>query len=335
MRRTVKKMLTTVALVAILIANVTVIPLHAVTVKELIGDTSADDLQDPIKLINLAMLKGVDLTEIKHNNKTIVDVLSEDELDEYAFSDTTILVYKEALTNAKTGIKNGWTVENIVRYADEAYRLYDDKIADIATDDTSVENIKTAIGNYIRNFNESYIDIGDLEGLLPEIVSNFVLKSIVVTENPEKIVISTDLGALDMGSVPYECIKTTWYTNAVPIRAILNGTVTEIEPTYLSTSIGGDNHKLVITYKNEDGIILLDENIEVGAYVKQGVQILDGTNATYEITIKYNDKNIDLLSLLGPTGKILVNEYKRLQAEEYDANRDAYIEKYLKTHISR
>lgn len=334
MRRTIKKIMVTLLLTVLLIVNIPVTAVQAVTVKEFIGNTTEYDFSDPVKLINLALLRGIDLTTIKHNNKTIVDVLSENELDEYAFSDTTILAYTEALTNAKSGVKNGWTVDNIIRYAEEAYRLYNDKIAVIATDSSTTDDIKSAIEDYIRNYNESFIDIGDLTGLLPEIISDFSLKSIVIIENSDKIKISTDLGAIELSSIPLECVETTWYTNTASVRAILNGTVSEITPTSLSTSIGEDNHKLVITYENEDGIILLDENIELGAYVKQGVEILDGMNRTYKIKLQYNDKNIDFLSLLGPTGKILINEYKRLQVEDYDANRETYIETYLKSHVN-
>lgn len=145
--------------------------------------------------------------------------------------------------------------------------------------------------------------------------------------------VSTNFGVLETNNTSLECVKSSWYTNGEPLKALLNGTVTEITDTSLSTSIGGEQHKLTITYKSETPIKLLDENIIIDAYVPQGSDILSSEDNIFEITIKYNDKNIDLLSLLNATGKILINEYKRTQAEPYDANRDLYIENYLNAHI--
>lgn len=333
MSKTIKHFVTALLLIVVLIPLIPIHVVAATTVGDLIGDTQVDDTQNPVKLLNLATLKNIDISEIKYKDKTILDVLAQEEKNDYAFADTTILVYSEALGKARTGLQNGWTANSVITHADAAYDIYDDKIAALATENLTADDVKTAIRDYIKNYVESNIDVGSLEEQLPLIVSCYSLRSISIIENSNKMEVSTNFGVLETNNTSLECVKSSWYTNGEPLKALLNGTVTEITDTSLSTSIGGEQHKLTITYKSETPIKLLDENIIIDAYVPQGSDILSSEDNIFEITIKYNDKNIDLLSLLNATGKILINEYKRTQAEPYDANRDLYIENYLNAHI--
>ncbi len=330
MRRTLKKILVTTLVVTLLSASISFDSIAATTVGDLIGDEAVDDTQDAVRLINLAILRNVDLTKITYRDKTIIDTLTEDEINDYAFSDSTIRVYSEAMGQARTGLQNGWTPNDVLTYANEAYRVYNDRIAKLATENLTAEDVEAAVLAYIRNNVESNIDIGDIEEQLPLLISDYRLQSIIINTISDKIKIDTNVGVMEIDGTNYECIETGWYTNGQSMKALINGTVSEIAPTSLSTSIGGDEHRLVIKYESEKPIILLDESIEVGTHIMQGTEILSGADTTFTITLTYNDEyNIDLLRLLGPTGKILVNEYKRTQAEPYDANRDKYIEHYL------
>lgn len=333
MRRTTKRTILTLLLVTVLTMSISFDSLAATTVGDLIGDSAVDDTQDPVRLINLALLRDVDITKITYRDKTIIDTLTQDEKNSHSFSNTTIMVYSEAMGNARTGLQNGWSVNNIIDYADEAYDLYDDNIAKLATESLTAKDVEEAIYKYIENNVESQIDVGNLEETLPLLVSEYTLQSIVIDKITNKIEIDTNIGELMIDDASYHCSKTTWYTNNVAVKALLNGTVCDITPTSLSTSIGGEQHRLVIKYQSDKPIELLDESIKVGTHVIQGADLLNGENTHLTITITYNDShNVDLLSLLGATGKILVNEYQRIQAEPFDENREIYISHYLKLY---
>ena len=333
MRRTLKQIVTTTLLFGALFMMMSINSVAATTVGDLIGDTSVDETQDPVKLLNLATLRNISVNSITYKNKTIIDVLAQEEKDAYAFTDTTIKVYSEAMGKARTGLQNGWTVDSIIMHADDAYEVYNDKIAKLATESLTTDDIENAIRDYIKDYVDSNIDIGDLKEQLPLLISSYSLRSIAIIENSKKLEVNTNFGVLETDNSSLECIKTSWYMNGEPLRALINGTVTEITDTSLSTSVGGKQHRINITYKSETPIELLDENLELDTYVPQGAIILSSEDSTFEITLTYNDKNIDLMSLLGATGKILINEYKRTQSEAYDVNRDLYIEYYLNSHI--
>lgn len=333
MRRTISKIVATVIMMGTLFMRMPVNSLSATTISDVVGETSESDKQDPVKLINLSILRGINIKDIKYKDKTIIDVLTQEEKNMYAFSDTTLMVYSEAMGNARIGIQNGWSAINIIDYADDAYKLYNDRIAMLATTELNAEEVETVVKNYIVDCVESNVDIGNIEQQLPLILSDYSLRSIIVEKNSEENIVNTNVGEVATTVDTYKCIETSWYTNSMPLKALINGTVSEITDTSISTVIGGDNHKLTITYESNNKLELLNKNQEVGTYIEQNTDILSEDNGIIKITIKYNDEAIDLLSLLGPTGKILVNEYKRTQAEPYDANRDEYITQYLKTHI--
>ena len=311
MRRTISKI---IALVLILVSTISMTDTtyaQATTLSELfeVRDEEINTNQEILKLLNLATLRKIDIDNITYKDKTITDVLNRDELDLYAVRESTTQVYIDAIEQASTGLQNGWSVQNVIKFADKAYEAYGKYLDTLELDVISDVTITEAIRNYIATYIDKNIDVGDVKSTLPLILADYALMSVVVIENPNKIDVSTNFGITETDNTKYECTKTTWYTNGQPMKALFNGTIEEITPTSVTTFLGSTDHGLKVIYISESPIVLLGEDIKVGDYVAQNTEFIQDNLATIQVELRYNNKNIDLMSLLGVTGKLLINEY--------------------------
>lgn len=334
MRKSLVSKIISLLLVVAVITLSDIQTVKAATIWDLTGDTYKVESQDPLRLINLAMLNKVDIEALSYNDITILDTLTDRELNMFNFSSSTIALYQEQLNNACTALKNGMNYKEITKYADEAYRLYMEKIAIPNADKFDAADIENTIIDYVTNYADSSIDIGNIDERLPEIFSEYILAEVHIVENDEKFKIKPSFTIVDMNHSNYECTKTVWYTGFLPLKAIVNGKIIELTDTKLTTSVGTINNELVVSYKCKNPAILINENAKVGATLSQGDNIFDSYNNTFEIEMTYNGKNIDLLSLLGVSGKLLLNEYKRSRSEPYDKIREDYINTFLSQHIN-
>ena len=298
------------------------------SITDIIGET--DVMQyDPLRLINLSILKNIPFNTVSYEGKTILNVLNEKQASEFVFCETTVSAYSEAYNNAKSLNTAGANIYAVIQEANKAFSLYSNHIADIAQAKMTNDEIEEAVYNYIKTAINEETNIGDIKGQLPSIACNYTLMSISVKEKIEETETMTSYGPVYQTLKKIVSDKTTWFTNGASFDSLFNGTVTKIDDTSITISIGSTELPLTITYSTEDQIQLLDKNLAVGDYVKQGTSIISGDNSLVTVEIIYGADSIDLLYLLGPSAKLLVSEYARVSTEEYSYERNQYIDELL------
>lgn len=275
------------------------------------------DNNDTLNLLNLALLNDVDILSIKYRNKTLIDVLDEKQLDLYNANKSIIDLYKQSLYNAKQSLLMGLNAEAVIEQVDEVYSLYNNYIkSDVFSKEIDTE-LETVILTRIIDCIERNADIGDFEKVA-SILSNYNLQTFYAEQTEDE---------------KYQCVETTWNTNNSTFQALFNGMIISIEDNSIITSIGGTQHPLLVSYYCDDKLILADDSLTAGITVEQGQDLLAKNNKNIRVTLSCNNKNIDLLKIIGPTAKLLVNEYKRHTTENSNEVREVYIQYLLSSRM--
>lgn len=278
---------------------------------------------NPIKLISLAILRDVDYNSIKVNDKTIVDCLTDEQKQEYNFCASTVQAYREAVDNAKTGLTNDWDTQLIINYMTEAYNTYDTYIADVLTVNSTSAEIEAAIKNYIEQAEVLTTDLGEINDL---VVLSLASQKLISLQVSEPINCEDQFGD---PAVTYVAERTQWATNTDKFTCFFSGTILELTENSITVYIGTEYNKLTMTYIVDDTIDLVDKNLAVGDTVEQGKALFNCSDTSVALEFKYNDKYIDLLKLMGSTGRIVIGDYVKNMSELYDKNREAYIANWL------
>ena len=329
-KKVVKQLVGILGAVSLIFINTKV---YAITLNEMLEEkryslgTEVEYQIDPINLINRGILKGLSIEDIKYDGQTIINALNEEQLNQYEFSSSTVKYYKDNIDKAKNALQNGWTAKDVILYANEAYEIYEKYIGDTITDSTTAEEITTDIQDYIKRYVEGNFDIGDINGTLPSILSDYKLEGITAKVDNEGLKTYSILS--NENEEKYHCTETVWYTEGQSFKALFSGKITQITTDSITVTTGNEDKALKTIYTNPAG---MTTSLIVGNTVKQG-EALFIPNYQTNIKLTYNDYNIDLLQIMGPTSKILVSEYKRMCIVEYNEIREEYIKQLMNTQL--
>lgn len=293
------------------------------------GATLSDFLEketlglDPVKLISLAIMQGVDYENIKVGDRNIVDCLTDSQKMEYNFCASTVQAYRDAVDNAKAGLKNGWDTQLIINYMAEAYDTYDTYIADVLTVNSSTEEIESAIKNYIEQVDVLTTDLGEINDL---IISTFSGQKLISLQVTEPIYYQDQYGET---ATTYQAQRTQWATNCEEFICLYSGKVLDITENSITVYVGTEYNKLTMTYFVDEKINLINTALAVGDTVEQGNALFKCNDTSVAIEFKYNEQYIDILKLMGSSGRIIIGDYVKNMSERYDMNREAYIANWL------
>lgn len=284
--------------------------------------------EDPNQLINLAILYGIDLSTITYENKTILDVLTPEQTQKYAYSETTVGAYADDLKKALDGLANGWTAELVMEYADSAFLLYNKNINDLQSgaEQPSKESVSTSIKNYIKASANDEIIVGDTAETLINLMNSYQLMGFEVTETPRRENFDTAYGVENMPAHHYSSTMTTWNTYGDNFKALFNGKVTDITENSITVETIGTTNNLTVIYSVKKNLKLVSDEIQVGTKVKQGDELVKPKDSYISVAIRIDTTPVDLLLMLGSTGKLLLNEYQREILTDYTLEKAEYIQ---------
>lgn len=290
------------------------------TLSEVLQDTAIFDY-DPVKLISLAVLKNVDYTKIMVNDQNIIDSLNAKQQQEFNFSESTIKAYKDAIDKAKTGLQNDWDTQVILNYMTEAYDLYNKHIADVLNITSTEDDIVNAIESFIAQTQVTTADLGDISEELMLLLTGQRLISI---DTSEPIQTKNRQGE---DITIYQAEQTTWVISNGVVSNIFTGQVLDITENSITVYVGTENNKITMTYTSLSDFTLARE-LNVGDTVEKGEHLLNSN--VIKLELKFNDTYIDILKLLGTTGRLFISDYMINASEAYNKNRSAYIEDWMR-----
>ena len=331
-----KKILATLSIFLLTFCQSPITMSKAETIADLIAiiDEEAITSQDPVKLINLAILNGVDVASIKVNGKSIVDTLTEEQKQQYLLSETTVVEFGTWLSKAKDGLSNGWAPEVVAQYADKAFDTYDTYItsltatADNSTNLTTLTLSKESIENEIKEYIPAAVyastEVGDLSGDFQLTMSSYELLTLDVEQIKEIVEVESEIGLINVVEEKTICTSSQWDTNSQPVTSILNGKISKIDGKTLKIQLGNNEMPLTITYEFNKDVSKLNKDLAEGKVLKQGDLITD-KYCQFTISCTYGDKNVDIIKLLGPVGISKITQYETFTSDAYDAIRQDYV----------